>query len=236
MSVVGQEGGGAPLPGCLITLEGGEGSGKTTQCGLLVAWLATLGLAASAAREPGGTRLAERLREILLDPTLERLRPEAEVLLFAAARAQAVAEVIAPRLAGGGVVLCDRFVDSSLAYQGYGLGVDSAFILAVNARVTLGVWPDLTLLLDVPREIAARRRVGVPASADRIERRADAYHEAVRHGYLALAAAEPRRWVVIDAADAPGVVQAQARRAVATVLHRKGYALPAGPWADGGRG
>ena len=213
---------GFPLKGgVLITLEGGEGSGKSTQCALLQAWLREQGLGVTVAREPGGTPAADRLRAVLLDRLLEPLEPVAEVLLFAASRAQTVAQVIRPALAAGQVVVCDRFVDSSLAYQGFGLGVDPAFILDVNARVTGGVLPALTLLLDLPPE-EGRARKGAGGDPDRIESRGIAYHQSVRAGYLALAAADPGRFCVLDAQRHVDAVQEQVRYHVRATLAARG--------------
>ena len=220
-------------PGCLISLEGGEGSGKTTQCGLLVDWLRALGVRVTTVREPGGTELGERLRAVLLDPALPALRPETEVLLFAAARSEAVAGVIVPALRRGDVVVCDRYTDSSLAYQGFGLGAELDFIRSVNAAITGGVRPDLTLLFDVPRPVGVRRRQG--ASPDRIEGRPERYHETVRRGYLALAAAEPDRFAILDAARELGVVQADVRSAVDVALTARGLGRPSPAPRGGGR-
>lgn len=203
--------------GCLISLEGGEGSGKTTQCRLLLSWLTESGLSVTAVREPGGTPVGERLRALLLDPALPELRPEAEVLLFAAARAQAVAEVIRPALDRGDVVICDRFVDSSLAYQGFGLGVDMEFIRSVNAAISGGLSPRLTVLLDVPVALGVARRAG-RGRRDRVERRGAAFHAAVRAGYLRLAAEEPQRFAVVDGTGAIETVHAEVRSCVGRVL------------------
>ena len=213
---------GFPLKGgVLITLEGGEGSGKSTQCTLLQAWLREQGLGVTMAREPGGTPAADRLRALLLDRLLEPLEPAAEVLLFAASRAQTVTHVIRPALAAGEVVVCDRFVDSSLAYQGFGLGVDPAFILDVNARVTGGLHPALTLLLDLPPE-EGRARKGAGGAPDRIESRGLAYHRSVRAGYLALAAADPQRFCVLDAQPDVDTVQERVRSQVRAALAASG--------------
>lgn len=221
-------------PGCLLTLEGGEASGKTTQCGLLVDWLRASGIAVTTAREPGGTGLGEGLRALLLRPDLTDVDPQAEVLLFAAARCQAVAEVVGPALARGDVVVCDRFVDSSLAYQGFGLGVDLEFIRRVNQRVTGGTEPELTLLFDVPPAVGAARRQAV--RPDRIEARAAAYHEAVRSGYLELARAEPHRFRILDGTRPAAAIHLEVRAAVALALSQRGFALRDDPAADAARG
>lgn len=227
--VRGRDGGVVPdvARGTLLSLEGGEGTGKTTQCALLVAWLNSLGIATASTREPGGTPAAERIRSLLLDPGLEPLEPAAEVLLFAASRAQAVAQIVSPALAAGCVVVCDRFVDSSMAYQGYGLGVSTDFILEVNDRVTGALRPDLTLLFDLP-PAAGRARKATTAHGDRIEARADAYHRAVRAGYLALARQEPARFRVVDAAPDVATVQQTVRRFVGACLWGP-RGLPDGP-------
>jgi dTMP kinase len=203
--------------GVLITLEGGEGSGKTTQCALLAEALRRRGRSVAVTREPGGTPAGERLRALLLDPSVEPWEPVAEVLLFAASRAETVAKVIRPALQTGTVVLCDRFADSSLAYQGYGLGVDLGFIRMVNDAVTGGLVPDLTLLLDLPPEEGQARKRGRGA-ADRIEARGPAYHHAVRSGYLRLAAEEPGRFRVVDAARSVSEVHEEVLAAVEDLL------------------
>lgn len=210
--------------GLFVTLEGGEGSGKTTQGRLLAEWLAAAGIAVTVAREPGGTDLGERLRALLLDPAVAEILPDAEMLLFAAARAQAVRQVIAPALRRGEMVICDRYVDSSFVYQGCAMGVEPDFIRLVNDRATGGLRPDLTLLFDVPRATGVIRRQG--AGRDRIERRSEAYHQSVRDGYLALAAAEPNRFVIIDASRSIQAVHADARRSIQRLLGVRGDAPP----------
>lgn len=220
----------AAAAGCLISLEGGEGSGKSSQCRLLLDWLAGLGVRTTSVREPGGTEAGERLRAMLLDPSLPILRPETEVLLFAAARAEAVAEIVRPALAAGEVVVCDRFVDSSLAYQGFGLGADLGFIRMVNTAATGGLRPVLTVLLDVPPAVGARRRAARGRS-DRVEMRGTPFHSAVREGYLRLAAGEPERFAVVDGTGSMEAVQAAARRAVLGALRRCGHPVLGG--ADG---
>ncbi len=182
-----------------VTLEGGEGSGKSAQTQRLEQRLTARGLDVVATREPGGTPAGEGIRDIVLHPPGGvRLDPLAELLLFEAARAQLVATVIRPALERGAVVLCDRFIDSSLAYQGYGRGVDLNVVERLNAIATGNLRPDLTLLLDVPVEVglARRRREGGLNSLDGED---IAFHERVRQGYLALARREPGRWRVIDA-------------------------------------
>ena len=220
--------------GCLVTLEGGEGAGKSTQIRLLQQWLLRAGLSVTLTREPGGTPLGEQLRNLLLDPTLGALTPSAEMLLFSAARAEAVQQVIRPALERGDVVLSDRFVDSSLVYQGYGLGLDLGFIRSVGRQVCAGVWPDLTLVLDLPPEVGAQRRSAARTRVDRIEARGPDYHLRVRRGYLDLAVHEPERVRVVDASRRAEAVQQEIRRQVADVLRVCG--LPVSVLEEGGGG
>jgi len=191
----------AVTPGILITLEGGEGAGKSVQLDALARQIEGAGRAVVRAREPGGTALGERLRDVLLDPSSAgsvAIDPLSETFLFAAARAELVAQVIAPALDRGDVVVCDRFADSTVAYQGYGRGVDFALIEQLNAAATRGLVPALTALLDLP-PAHGLERTGAAGQADRFGREALAYHERVRAGYLQLAAREPDRWLVVDA-------------------------------------
>lgn len=200
--------------GLFVTLEGPDGAGKTTQAALLVDHLRNAGRDVLAVREPGGTAIGEQLRTLLIDPRHAELDPRTEMLLFAASRAQLVAEVIAPALARGQIVVCERYVDASLAYQGAarGLGVD--LVRSVNDVATGGLRPDLTLLLDLDPDTGLRRarsaaRAGLRAQSaggpegwdggDRMEREAPAFHARVREGFLALARSEPQRIRVIDA-------------------------------------
>ena len=182
--------------GLLVTLEGGEGAGKSTQIGLLAQYARRNGLSVLTCREPGGTPLGERLREALfgLDAAPTAL---AELLTFSAARAELVATVIRPALDRGELVLCDRFTDSTVAYQGYGRGLDLATIEAVNAAATGGLVPDLTLLLDLDPAVGLAR--GAEGGTDYLEREQLAFHARVRDGFQTLAAREPGRWRVIDA-------------------------------------
>jgi dTMP kinase len=201
--------------GLLVTFEGPEGGGKSTQLRLLGRRLAAEGYRVTATREPGGTPVGERIREILLDPALagDALRPEAEAFLFCAARAQIVAEVIRPALAAGHVVLCDRFADATLAYQGFGRGLDLALLRANNALATGGLTPDLTVLLDLPVELGLARRQRT-ADLNRLDAAGLAFHERVRVGYHALARQDGDRWVQIDAGRAADVIAEEVGRAV----------------------
>jgi dTMP kinase len=191
----------------LITVEGLDGAGKTT----LIAGLADALDSAVVLREPGGVEVAERIRALLADPSLE-IDPRAEALLYAAARAQLVAEQLRPLLAEGTTVLLDRFVDSSLAYQGAGRGLGVAEIRALNAFGTGGLVPDRTLLLRIDPAAGLGRIAGRPA--DRLEQAGDAFFAAVAAAYDELAAAEPERFVVLDAAQPPEAVLADALAAL----------------------
>jgi len=205
--------------GKLITFEGVEGAGKTTQLARAAAYFAERGVDVACAREPGGTAVGEQVREILLNPDNGVMAPRAELFLYLAARAQLVAEVVAPALAVGKFVLLDRYVHSTLAYQGYGLGVDlggaspaeNTARLRELCRATVGeAWPDRVVVLDVAPEEGLARQAG--ETPDRIEARDLAFHRRVREGFLALAAQEPERVVtVVDASPAEEKVFAAVR-------------------------
>ncbi len=192
-------------PGFFITFEGIEGSGKTTQARLLVDYLVEVSLDAILTYEPGGTDIGDRVRDILLDKKHHFMPPRVELLLYAAARAQHVEEIIRPALSLGRVVVCDRFTDSTLAYQGYGLGMDREDIQKLNEFATGGLMPHLTVLLDFDPASGMWRKFGADTpearaeAGDRIEMRDLSFHQRVREGYLALAQEEPERFVVIDA-------------------------------------
>jgi dTMP kinase len=193
----------------LVTLEGGEGAGKSTVLHALRDALAATGADVVCTREPGGTPLAERIRELLLDPHHEPASPQAELLLMFASRAQHVRETILPALQRGAWVLCDRFTDSSHAYQGGGRGLDPALI-AMLEREVVGIRPGLTLLLDVGVDEGRQRARGRDLVPDRIERERDEFFERVRAAYLARAAAEPDRIRVLDASRPAAAVAADA--------------------------
>lgn len=201
--------------GVFITFEGPEGSGKSTQVRALAAWLRGRGRRVLVLREPGGTQLGEQLRRVLLAPSTGTLNPRTDAFLYMAARAELVDAVIKPALTRGTVVLCDRFLDSTLAYQGYGSGVDVAELRRMGRLATGGLAPALTMLLDLPPAVGLRR---VRGAKDRIERRAITFHARVRRGFLALARREPRRFRVLDARLSRATVQRRVREIVGDCL------------------
>ena len=198
-----------------ITFEGIEGSGKSTQIGRLAAWLEAKGRTVALTREPGGSELGLSLRRILLDAANTHLVARAELFLYLADRAQHVQQVVRPALGQGKVVLCDRFTDSTVAYQGYGRGLDPEMLHSLNQAAVGGVWPDLTVLFDLPPEIGlvrARSRneeQGASEAEGRFEAEELAFHQRVREGYLKLAGLFPERIKVVDATgDEDAVFQA----------------------------
>ena len=203
--------------GLLITIEGIDGAGKTTLAGALRGALSERGLEAQLVREPGGVALAERLRALLAEPGLD-VAPHAEALLFAAARAQLVQELLVPLLGEGSVVLMDRFADSSLAYQGAGRGLGEAAVQAVNDFGTGGLRADRTLLLRADPDVLAARQAERGESPDRLEQSGEGFFATVARGYDALVQAEPQRVRVVDAAGAPGDVLAAALAEVQDLL------------------
>jgi len=196
--------------GRFIALEGGEGSGKSTQAIRLAE-----ALGAVATREPGGTRIGALVRDIVLDPAGQDLTDRAETLLYAADRAQHIAEVVRPALAAGRHVVSDRSPLSSIAYQGYGRGIDPDVIRRLSGWAIDGCWPELAVLLDIAPGAALGR---LDRSFDRLESAGLEFHERVRAGYLKMAAAEPERWVVVDAGQPAAAVADAVRRAVAERL------------------
>lgn len=217
--------------GLFVTLEGGEGTGKSTQVRALAARVRAAGIEVLTAREPGGTDLGEALRPITRKPAMarriygaltgdshwSRVAPLAEVFLYEAARAQLMAELVQPGLERGAVVILDRFSDSTCAYQGYGRGIDLTAIKALNEIATSGIQPDLTLLLDLDVEIGLSRKLG-EIGRDAIGNEHRSFHERARAGYLAMAAAEPERWVVLDASQSPDQIAEQVWRIVEPLL------------------
>jgi dTMP kinase len=192
-----------------VTFEGPEGSGKTTQMHVLADLLRDHGHDVLTTREPGGTTIGDRVRSILLDPVHTEMLLPTEFLLFSAARAQHVGQVIRPHLARGGTVLCDRFADSSLAYQGYGYRSDLEVLGAITRFATGGLLPDLTLYFDLPVAVGLQRKAGGSGDAwNRMEQKEIEFHERVRAGYLTMAAADPDRWVVVDALQDIVAIQA----------------------------
>jgi len=200
--------------GCFITVEGIEGVGKTTNLEFIQQYLETQGVELIRTREPGGTPLAETIRELLLTPREESVAELTELLLMFAARAQHIDQRIRPALERGAWVLCDRFTDATYAYQGGGRGLDQSRIAQLESLVQGELKPDLTILLDLPaREGMARARAR--SAPDRFESEAEAFFERVRHCYLQRAAAEPRRFAVINAAPPLEQVQADIRQVLA---------------------
>ncbi|MEW6735147.1 MAG: dTMP kinase [Acidobacteriota bacterium] len=193
------------MSGFFITLEGIDGSGKSTQLCLLKDWLTKQGRQLLVTREPGGTKIGDQIRQILLDGSNSRLTAMAELLLYAADRAQHVSEEIRPALAAGQLVLCDRYTDATLAYQGYGRGLSHTIIKELNSIATGQLSPDLTLLFDLDVEIA-QARVAAGRAADRLDREEYEFHERVRHGYLEIAQTEPNRFIIVPAAAPPDIV------------------------------
>ncbi|HET7676599.1 MAG TPA: dTMP kinase [Candidatus Limnocylindrales bacterium] len=213
---------GATRRGVFITLEGPDGAGKSLHTERLATALRERGQPLLVAREPGGTPLGEAIRRVVLEGDTGRHEPLADALLFNAARAQHVRDVLRPSLERGETVVCDRFADSTLAYQGYGGGVDLDLLRRLQGWTTGDLRPDLTILLDLPVEVGLARRSAGPASgrtrfedAARFDR---AFHERVRAGFLELAASEPERWRVVDAARDPEVVAAAVLEAALGLL------------------
>jgi dTMP kinase len=201
--------------GTFITLEGPEGAGKTTQLKLLSKWLEEQNIEHVITRDPGGTALGKPIRRILLNSDTP-VHPVTELLLYEADRAQNVSEIILPNLNEGKVVFCDRYIDSTIAYQGYGRDIDRKLIDLLNEIATQGLRPQCTILFDIESSAGLARLH--PSGHDRLEREAIEFHQKVRNGYLELAKQDPKRWRIIDAAGPMSVVQEELRRIVGEAL------------------
>jgi dTMP kinase len=212
-----------------ITFEGPEGSGKSTQIVRLQRALEDRGIHPLVTREPGGTDIGDQIRAVLHDVDNTAMRPNTEILLYSASRAQIVGELIRPSLERGTIVLCDRYADSTMAYQGYGHGLDLQVLAMITRFATAGLKPDLTIYLDVPVERGlARKRKAFEAGEDelnRMDRKELAFHLRVRAGYLEMAASEPERWVIVDASRPIEAVQADIREHVIAALKADGALL-----------
>lgn len=200
------------MPRLFISFEGIDFSGKTAQCALLRKALDAAGYPVVAVREPGGTKISESTRQLLLDVDHAVMSPRTEILLYSAARAQIVYEIIQPALRQGKIVIADRFADSTTAYQGYGRNLDLDFVRRVNAFATAEIMPAVTFFIDVPIALAAKRRENSGRLADRLEGEAALFHERVRNGYLAIARDSGGRFVTIDGEQSIAAIAAQIRK------------------------
>jgi len=201
-------------PGLFITLEGPEGSGKSTHAPRLAEYLRSLGRDVLLTREPGGTSIGDQIRSVLNDHANTAMQPRAEFLLFCASRAQLVSQMIHPHLERGGTVVCDRFSDSSMAYQGYGHGLGREVMRSICDFATGNLQPNLTLLLDLPVEVGLARRRQGQGDWNRLDALEVEFHRRVRQGYLELARQDPSRWIRIDAEKEEEEVWAQILQAV----------------------
>jgi dTMP kinase len=199
-----------------ITLEGPEGSGKSTHASRLAEYLRSKGRDVLLTREPGGTSIGDQIRAILNDHANAAMQPRAEILLFCASRAQLISQMIRPHLAQGGTVVCDRFADSTLAYQGYGRGLDRRVLRSISDFATNRLLPDVTLLLDLPVEVGLARRRRSDSDWNRLDAQEVDFHRRVRDGYLKLARRSPKRWIRIDADREEEEVWSQILRAVSS--------------------
>jgi dTMP kinase len=210
------------MTGKFITFEGPEGGGKSTHAKRLADFLRSKGITVHLTREPGGSKLCEKIRALVREEMEDPPVTESEVLLFLASRAQLVSKFISPALMRGEWIVCDRFSDSTFAYQGYGRGVDLENLRALNNFATNGLKPDLTLLLDVPSSVSKarlhERQIATSSSADRIEQAGDEFHERLRSGFLEMAQNEPSRFVVIDSSRTVEEVDCEIIKAVSAVL------------------
>jgi dTMP kinase len=204
-----------------ITLEGPDGSGKTLQIHLLEEFLIKNGYSVFCGREPGDTLIGEEIRQVLMDLKNKSMHPRTETLLFCAARAQLVEEVLKPHLEQGDIVLLDRYADSTMAYQGYGHGFDLELIRRLLEFATGGLKPDLTFLLDLEAQIGLERRQKSGGEWNRMDAYVLQYHQRVREGYLKMARSEPQRWKIIDANRPPDVVQSELQKLLLSYISNK---------------
>jgi dTMP kinase len=209
------------MRGVLITFEGVEGSGKSTQAELLRRWLGTQGVPVVLSREPGGTLIGERIREVLLDPASKMMDGQTELFLYLASRNQHVRELVLPALDEGKVVILDRFADSSVAYQGAGRLLPGRLVSRLNKLATAALRPHITFLVDVPVAVGQERKKA--AALDRLEQERVEFHERVRDGYLRLARRAPGRIVVLDGALPAAGLESRVREHVTDLLKRKGF-------------
>jgi dTMP kinase len=200
--------------GLFVTFEGIEGCGKSTQAKMLARWLKSQGCRVIFTREPGGPAISEKIRKLLLDCRNHHMDPMTELLLLQASRAQHVAQIIKPALEKGLVVLCDRFADSSTAYQGYGRGLSLEMVKTLNSTAVDGIWPSLTLVFDLPVEAGFQRVSQRSRAFDRMETQQKAFHQRVRRGFREIAKHDPKRVKLLDGSQAPDVVQAAVRQLV----------------------
>jgi dTMP kinase len=205
-----------------ITLEGPEGSGKSTHAPRLAEYLRSKGHDVLLTREPGGTSIGDQIRAILNDHANAAMEPRAEILLFCASRAQLIARMVRPHLERGFTVVCDRYADSTLAYQGYGRGLNLAQLKSISDFATDGLTPDITLLLDLPVEVGLARRRRSDSDWNRLDALEVDFHRRVRQGYLRLARRAPKRWIRIDAGRDEEEVWSQILRSVAARIGKTG--------------
>lgn len=217
---------------CFITFEGPDGSGKTTQVQALYRHLVRAGYPVLLVREPGGTDIGDQIRTILHDTRNVSMQPRAEVLLYSASRAQLVGQVIVPALRDGKIVLCDRYAEATLAYQGYGHGLDLSQLRAILAFATSGLRPDLIIYLDIDVEEGLRRKQksfqAGQGEWNRMDQLPLEFHRRVRAGYLEMAATEPERWFVVDATRSIASIQSAIRRRVQRLLRPRVLTRPQG--------
>lgn len=224
---------------CFITLEGPDGSGKTTQVRKLYDTLLRAGYPVLLLHEPGSTAIGDQIRRILHDPANTEMQPNAEVLLYSASRAQLVGQVILPALSAGQVVLCDRYAQSTLAYQGYGHGLDLDALKAITRFATHGLQPDLIVYLDIDPSQGLTRKLDDYRKGEgewnRMDQKEVEFHRRVREGYLRMAAQEPHRWFVLDATQPIQAVSHAIADRVVQVLEARGIRPSAGPQSASGK-